>query len=250
MPNTQSYALNHLLAALPPEDYSRVSPHLTFGPLRGRQILQRRSEALREIFFPGRSLCSLILSMSEGTGAEIVVVGSEGLIGVEAALGLRIAMCDATVQVAGDGVGHSMSIDFFQAELERRGALHDIVRKFTQAFMGFVMQSAACNGLHSVEARCCRWLLNAQDRLGCDEFPVTHGLLAAMLGVRRPTVTLIMTNLTQLGIISTSRGAIRITGRDTLEARSCGCYKTVKTLFDELLPSPVDEDDHSYQDAI
>jgi CRP-like cAMP-binding protein len=187
--------------------------------------------------------------MSEGTSAEIAVAGSEGFIGVEAALGLQVAMCDAVVQVAGDGVGHSMSVDAFRAELERRGALHEIVGKYAQAFVGFVMQSAACNGIHSVEARCCRWLLNAQDRLGRDEFPVTHGLLAAMLGVRRPTVTLIMTNLTQLGIISTSRGAIRITGRDALETRSCGCYRAVKTLFDELLPSPVDED-HSYQDAI
>jgi CRP-like cAMP-binding protein len=236
MTTPQRYTLNRLLAALPPDDYSRISPLLTFEVFKGRQVLQKRDDALRQIYFPSQSLCSLILTTADGASAEIAVVGSEGLVGVEAVLGLTRAMCDAAVQVAGEGVVHSMTVDAFHAEVERRGALHDLVRKYAQAFVGFVTQSVACNALHAVEARCCRWLLDADDRLGGGEFPLTHELLSTMLGVRRPTVTLVMTNLAHLGIISTSRGVIQIVNRDALEMHSCGCYRTVKALFDDLIP--------------
>jgi CRP-like cAMP-binding protein len=241
MAHAQRYTLNRLLAALPPDDYTRISPLLTFGPLRSRQILQKRDEPLREIYFPSQSLCSFILTMADGARAEIAVVGAEGVVGVEAVLGLRTAICDATVQVAGEGVAHTMDADAFRAELDRQGALHDLVQKYAQAFVGFVTQSVACNGLHSVEARCCRWLLHAHDRLGGSEFPLTHDLLSTMLGVRRPTVTLVMATLAQLGIISTSRGAIRIVSTDALDARSCGCYRAVKGVFDQVFPPEVVE---------
>ena len=237
----QRYTLNRLLAALPPDDYTRISPLLTFGPLRSRQILQKRDESLREVYFPSQSLCSFIQTTADGGRAEIAVVGAEGLVGVEAVLGLRTAICDATVQIAGEGVAHSMHADAFRAELDRRGALHDLVQKYAQAFVAFVTQSVACNGLHSVEARCCRWLLHAHDRLGGSEFPLTHELLSTMLGVRRPTVTLVMTTLAQLGIISTSRGTVRIMSMDALEARSCGCYRAVKGVFDQVLPADAAE---------
>ncbi len=245
----QRYTLNRLLAALPPEDYSRISPLLTLEVLKARQVLQKRDEALRQIYFPSRSLCSLILTTADGVSAEIAVVGSEGLIGVEAALGLTGAMCDATVQVTGEAVAHSMTVDAFHAELELRGALHDLVRKYAQAFVGFIAQSVACNALHAVEARCCRWLLHADDRLGGGAFPLTHELLSNMLGVRRPTVTLVMTTLAHLGIVSTSRGMVQIVNREALEVHACGCYGTVKSLFDERIPRDNSKHRSEYSDA-
>jgi CRP-like cAMP-binding protein len=200
-------------------------------------VLQKRGESLRHIYFPSQSLTSLVLTTAEGASAEIVVVGSEGIVGIEAVLGVGAAMCDATVQVAGDGVAHAMNVDAFRMEFERGGGLHDLIGKYSRAFVGFLTQSVACNALHGVEARGCRWLLQADDRLGGGEFPVTHELLSAMLGVRRPTITLVMSALGQIGAISSSRGAIRIVDRDALEARACGCYRIVRTLFDEL---PID----------
>ena len=229
-----SSCANRLLAALPPEESRRVSNLLTAKPLTARQRLHRRGEPLREIYFPSRSLCSLVATMDDGGAAEITVVGSEGLIGVEAVLGLPVALRDVTVQVTGDGVAHAMTIEAFRQELDRREAFYDRVMKYTQAFLGLVTQSAACNGLHSAEARCCRWLLHAQDRLETNELPLTHELLATTLAVRRPTVTLIISNLVQEGIISNGRGVIRIIDRAALEARSCECHKTVKALFDNL----------------
>ena len=232
-----SPTLNHLLTALPADDYQRISADLTFGTLRARQVLHKRDEPLREIYFPGRSLCSLVMTTSDGAAAEVAVVGVEGLVGIEAVIGLRVALCDATVQIAGDGVAHAMSIDAFRRELERRGAFYSTVKTYMQAFLGFLAQSVACNALHSAESRSCRWLLHALDRLPGSEFPLTHDLLSTMLGVRRPTVSLIMADLARSGIVSTTRGQTRINDREALKARSCECYHGVKTLFDRLLPA-------------
>jgi CRP-like cAMP-binding protein len=232
LPNPESPALNHLLAALPADDYARISSHLTLAPLRARQVLYKRDEPLKQVFFPGRSLCSLLLTMEDGSSAEIAVVGSEGIVGVEVALGLRAAACDATVHLAGESYAFAMGVDAFRAELAHPGVFGVLVRSYAQSFIGFVTQSVACNALHSVDARCCRWLLHAQDRLAASELPLTHDLLSAMLGVRRPTVTLVLNDLTHAGIISTSRGMLRIIDRNGLEARSCDCYRAVKAMFD------------------
>src|ERR671913_1419811 len=233
--NPPSSGVNHLLAALPPEDSARISPHLTLAPLRARQVLYKRDEPLKQVFFPARSLCSLLLTMEDGASAEIAVVGPEGIVGVEVALGLRSAACDAVVQVAGEGYAFVMNADVFRREIARQGMFGVLVQNYARAFVGFVTQSVACNALHSVEARCCRWLLHAHDRLATSELPLTHDLLSAMLGVRRPTVTLVLNDLTQARMISTSRGMLRIVDRRALELRSCDCYRTVTDIFDRCL---------------
>ncbi len=223
--------LNQLLTSLPPEDFARVSAALAPRALKARQTLQRRGEPLSAVFFPGHSLTSLTLTMSDGATAEAIVVGAEGLVGIEAALGAPNAMCDATVQVAGDAVAHVMGIDAFRQEFDRRGAFHANVMTYAQDWTRFLLQSVTCNALHAVENRCCRWLLHANDRLASHAFPLTHDLLSTMLGVRRPTVTLVMADLVRQGIVRTSRGMIDIVDRDALEALSCECYRVVRDIF-------------------
>jgi CRP-like cAMP-binding protein len=226
--------INGLLAALPPDDSRRISSLLVSRPLRARETLQRRGEALREVYFPDRSVCSSLITMDDGSVAEVAVVGSEGLIGVDAVFGRSLATSDVIVQVAGDGVARAMDVNAFRRELDQRGALYSIVTRYMNAFTAFLSQSVGCNGLHSADARCCRWLLHAQDRLGTTQLPLTHDMLATVLAVRRPTVTLAIADLVQAGIISTSRGVIRIVDRAQLEGHSCECYRTVKALFDDL----------------
>jgi len=229
------HSSNRILAALPADESRRISGLLTTRSLTSRQMLRRRGEPVHEILFPSRTLCSLIITMDDGNAAEIAVVGAEGLIGVEATLGISaVAASDGQVQVAGDGLAQAMSVDAFQRELERKGIFHSLVTSYAQAFTGFVTQSVACNGLHSADARCCRWLLHAQDRLATRELPLTHELLSTMLGVRRPTVTLVIAELIRAGIIETSRGVIRIVDLAALEGRSCECYKVVKAGFDNV----------------
>jgi CRP-like cAMP-binding protein len=225
-------SVNQLLAALPEDEIARISPQLMPVPLRARQVLHKRDERLMRVLFPGRALCSLVLTMEDGASAEIAVVGVEGIIGVEAVLGVRVASCDATVQVAGEGHAVAMSIDALQAVLESCPVFESRTRNYAQAFVGFVMQSVACNARHSVLARCCRWLLHAHDRLAPEELALTHDSLATMLGVRRPTVTLVMNDLAHAGIVSTSRCLISIVDRIALQARACACYRIVTDIYD------------------
>lgn len=226
--STTPYAIdNHLLAAVPEDELARISSQITHVPLKARQVLYKRDEPLKDVFFPGRTLCSLLLTMEDGASVEIAVVGPEGIIGIESMLGVRVAACDATVQVEGDGHALAMNVDVFRAALDTCPAFASLAGNYAQAFMEFVMQSVACNARHSVDARCCRWLLHAHDRLATNDLALTHDLLSTMLGVRRPTVTLVINDLARAEIVSTSRGLVRIVDRARLEARACDCYRRV-----------------------
>jgi CRP-like cAMP-binding protein len=175
--------------------------------------------------------------MEDGGVVEVATVGREGLVGMAAVFGAPVASGEAFVQIAAEPAA-VMSIDAFRREMERRGAFYDRVTRYSQAFVNMLMQSVACNGLHSAEQRCCRWLLMTHDRIGQDEFALTHEFLAIMLGVRRPTVTLVMADLARAGIVSHVRGHVRIVDRKGLEASSCECYRNVRMVFDRLLSSP------------
>jgi CRP-like cAMP-binding protein len=223
---------NALLAALPEDELARITPHLTAHSWHARQTLYKRDEPLKTVFFPGRALCSLLLTMEDGDSAEIAVVGREGIVGIEALLGVRVATCDAAVQVEGDGQALAMNIDAFRAALETCPTFERLVRRYAQVFLSFVTQSVACNARHSVDARCCRWLLHAHDRLASEDLALTHDLVSTMLGVRRPTVTLVLNDLANAGIVSTSRGSVRIVDRAKLEARACDCYRRVSEVYD------------------
>jgi CRP-like cAMP-binding protein len=246
----ESGTLNKLLAALPADDYARIASQATLVPLRARQVLHKRDEALKQVLFPNRSLCSLVVTMEDGATAEVALVGPEGIVGIEAVLGQRVAACDATVQVPGDGHALAMGIDTFRAELANSPAFASAMYRYTQAFIGFVTQSVACNGLHHVDARCCRWLLHAQDRLQTNDLPLTHDLLSTMLGVRRPTVTLVMNALLQAGIITATRGMIHIVDREMLQGRACECYRAVSGMYSrKLSPATAQENDLDTHDA-
>jgi CRP-like cAMP-binding protein len=234
---TPLWGMNRLLASLPPDDFQRVSSELTWRPLNVRQVLHKHGEPLAEVYFPGRSVCSITNVMEDGSVVEVATVGSEGLVGISAVFGAPVASGEAFVQIAAEPAA-VMSIDAFRREMERRGAFYDRVTKYSQAFVNMLMQSVACNGLHSAEQRCCRWLLTTHDRIGQDEFPLTHEFLAIMLGVRRPTVTLVMAELARAGVVSHVRGHVRIADRKGLENASCECYRNVRTVLDRLLGVP------------
>jgi CRP-like cAMP-binding protein len=238
---TPQWSMNRLLASLPPEDYQRVSSDLTWRPLKVRQVLHKHGEPVAEVYFPGRSVCSITNVMEDGGVVEVATVGREGLIGIAAVFGAPVALGEAFVQIPAEPAA-VMSLDAFRREMERRGAFHDRVTKYSQAFVNMLMQSVACNGLHSAEQRCCRWLLMTHDRIAQDEFPLTHEFLASMLGVRRPTVTLVMAELARAGIVSHVRGHVRIVNRKGLEAASCECYRNVRTVFDRLVSQPEHHD--------
>jgi CRP-like cAMP-binding protein len=226
---------NKLLASLPAEDFERLEPHLRIVPMKMRQRFHRQDEPIQDVYFPGGGACSLVKTLQDGQAAEVATIGGEGAIGASVFFGERIAECDVLVQVPGPAA-YALSADIFNKEMDRRGAFFNRVIRYNQALMSQIMQTTVCNGLHSAEQRCCRWLLMTHDRAGKDEFSLTHEFLAAMLGVRRPTVTLVAASLQEAGLIRYRRGSVTIVDRARLEAASCECYQTVQSTWRRLLP--------------
>ena len=229
------HSTNTLLASLPPEDYRRIAPSLKTVPMKLKNTFHRQDAPIDDVYFPGGGTLSLVKTLNDGQVAEVATVGSEGAVGASVFFGQRFADCDVVVQVTGPDA-QAMSADVFIEEMDKHGALFNRVVRYNQALMSQIMQTTVCNSLHSAEQRCCRWLLMTHDRVGADEFPLTQEFLATMLGVRRPTITLIANSLQQAGLIQYRRGAVRIADRAKLEVASCECYETIRDQMRRLLP--------------
>jgi CRP-like cAMP-binding protein len=155
------------------------------------------------------------------------------MLGLPVFLGRKTAHFKAVVQVPGGG--RRLPADLLRAEVRRGGALARLLALYADAFLGYVGWLAACNAHHSVEKRCCRWLLLAHDQVGQDRFPLTQKYLAAMLGVRRMGVAKVAAKLRQAGRIHYSRGRVTVLDRTGLEADVCSCYHTIRASFMEFL---------------
>jgi CRP-like cAMP-binding protein len=227
--------LNKLLATLPAAEYQRLRTNLILTPLEMRQVLHKEGQPIRDVYFPSGGACSLTKTMHDGQTAEIATIGSEGVIGGGVFFGDDLSASDTVVQVAGCSA-YKITTEHFIAEMQRREGLYNRVTRYTQALLTQVMQTTVCNGLHSAEQRCCRWLLMTCDRAGTTELKLKHEFLAIMLAVRRPTVTLIIQSLHAAGLVDPTRGSLNIVNLAGLQAASCECYQSVKANFHRLLP--------------
>lgn len=229
---------NKLLAVLPLADRQRISSYLAAVPAEFKHVFYKQGATIDDVYFPGGGAWSLTKTMEDGSTAEVGTLGSEGMIGSSVFFGDRVSQTEAIVQIAGDQDACKMPVAAFMAEMELRGAFYNRVIRYHQALAIQIQQTTACNALHPVEQRCCRWLLMSRDRVGGDDFKLTQEFLAIMLGVRRPTVTLVVGALEKAGLIESRghRGTIRIVDSARLEAASCECYAAVKANFARLLP--------------
>lgn len=223
---------NRLLAALPVEEYERLAPHMKTVPLSLSQILFRPDERIEHVYFPTRSIISLLTELEDGNGMEVGLVGREGMVGISAILGGDETKV-ATVQGQGEAV--RMSVDKLREAFELGGLLQRALLRYTHALMTQISQSVVCNSRHHVEGRLARWLLMYHDRLDSDEFDMTHEFMARMLGVRRPGISEVANKLQQLGLIHYQRGHIVILNRKGLEEFVCECYPVVKEKFGNFL---------------
>jgi CRP-like cAMP-binding protein len=223
---------NRLLTALPEDEYDRLVPHLEKASLPLRDILYEANGPIAHVFFPLNGVVSLVI-MDGGFILEVGVIGNEGVVGVPVFLGSDRSPTRAIAQIPGDAL--RMEAKLFQKEMKRAGPLHGLVQRYTQTMINQISQSIVCNHRHSVEKRMCRWLLLSHDRVGADEFPLTHEFLAQMLGVCRPTVTAVAGGLQKTGLISYHRGRITVLNRKGLEAAACECYDVVAKELDRLL---------------
>ena len=221
---------NRLLAALASEEYARLSPDIDIVPFPLKEILHKPGEAIRHVYFPSSGFASVLTVLEDGGMVEVATIGREGMVGISAVLDVGPSPSTALVQAESDAC-YRINTESFRDEMSRNGHFARLVTRYAHALVGVIMQSTACNAVHSVEQRLARWLLLAHDRVERDDFPLTQEFVAMMLGTTRPTVTIVAGVLQRAGLITYHRGHVTIFDRERLEAASCECYRVTTQLL-------------------
>jgi len=224
---------NRLLAALPEDLYAQVTKDLRMIKVTVGAPLVQLGVPVTDVNFPNGGVYSVTNQMKDGSLVEVATVGSEGMLGVTVFLGDLVGAGTSLQQVP-DGALPTLAVRRFGELVAQAGPFRDVVARYAQANFLQIMQCTACNALHTIEQRCCRWLLQTHDRVDGDEFQLKHEFLAIMLGSHRPTVTLVLGTLQKSKLISSKYGRITILNRESLEAASCECYEAIRGQFARL----------------
>jgi CRP-like cAMP-binding protein len=224
---------NSLLTKLSAEKYELVRRSLHRVRLEVPQVLYAPNRPIDYAYFPESGMISVISTMSNGDSIEVGTIGREGMSGAVALMGAESTPYRYFIQA--DGEAHRIEIEHLRKLVEKHQELRDLILRYETTFLTQSMQCAACNGLHTVQQRCCRWLLMARDRSDSDEISLTHEFLALMLGVRRASVSEVLGPLQEEGLVSTSRGRITIVDRVGLEKGVCECYGMIVKQHNSVL---------------
>lgn len=224
---------NRLLAALPEDLYARVAKDLRMIKVVVGEPLMQHGVLVADVHFPNGGVYSVTNQMKDGSLVEVATVGTEGMIGVAVFLGDLMGSGTSLQQVP-NGLLPTLPVRRFIEHASTAGPFRDVMGRYAQANLLQIMQCTACNALHNIEQRCCRWLLQTHDRVDGDEFQLKHEFLAIMLGSHRPTVTIVLGALQKAGLISSKYGRIGILNRAGLEAASCECYEAIRVQFVRL----------------
>lgn len=228
-----SWRNNRLLSLLPEAEYEQLHPLLERVSLPSKYLFYERNQPIQYVYFPCSAVGSALALLENGTAVEAGTIGNEGVIGLEVFLGGNTGLARNICQVPGEA--YRMSAHDFRVATQGNTALRCLMQRYAQAYLGLASQSVACNRFHSAEERCARWLLMTHDRTDSDQFMLTQEFLADMLGMHRPTVTLVAGLFQKAGLISYRRGLITILDRKALESASCECYGIVQAQFERLL---------------
>jgi CRP-like cAMP-binding protein len=223
---------NKLLDLLEETDFRRLQPHLELVPLDFKQILYDPGKVIEYAYFPREGVTSMLTLMEDGSGIELATIGREGMVGLDFLLGEEKALARSIAQVP--GTAFRVKGNIIREETSRVTSVRRLLFLYHRAFLKQIMQAVACNGLHPLLQRCCRWLLMTRDRVDSDRFVMTHEFLAEMLGVRRSSVSEALEPLQKKNLIHYHRGKIKILNRKGLEAFVCECYWSIKGEFDRL----------------
>jgi CRP-like cAMP-binding protein len=224
---------NRLLNSLPKGEQERLAPLWEAVSLGMKDLVCEANGPISHVYFPQSGVISELLVMDDQLAIEVGTVGNEGMVGICVFLGSLQSPVKDITQIPGEAL--RMKADVFQEEMRRGGPLHGLMHRYTLVALRQTAQLAACNNLHTVQERMCRWLLVAHDRVGSDEFPLTQEFLAEMLVVRRPSVSVIAGVLQRAGLIRYSRGRITVLDRNGLEAATCECYSVFRKEHDRIL---------------
>lgn len=236
-PTTLNSPANHLLDALPDPIREVVLTRMDRVRLPLRATIYEPGAPVRHVFFPIDSVISVVTVMRDGTQIEVVTVGREGVTGAQTLLDGEVATRLTWCQVAGEALRCDFRV--LRDLCETHPPLRDLVQRYLSAQLDVMAQSIACNRLHYVSERCARWLLMTRDRVGRDQFALTHEVLATMLGVRRAGVSIAAAALQQAGYITYTRGRFTLVDRTGLERAACECYAASNDAFERRrLPRP------------
>jgi CRP-like cAMP-binding protein len=219
-------ASNRLLAALPRVVSRKIGAELEPITLQRGMILHHAGASVDQVYFPDCGLVSLVKTMRDGRSVEVGAVGIEGMTGVGTLLGLEPSAFESVVQV--EGYGRRASTSTLRTVLEKSHDLKVLLLHHMSHCVNQLAQTAACNRLHTLRQRCCRWLLTAQDNAQAQTFTITHEFLALLMGVNRPSVSLTMAALQRRSTIKHWRASITILKRQALEDEACECYDVLK----------------------
>ena len=225
---------NRLLEALPAADLALIAPHLVSVDIERGRLLYDPGDRIDTVYFPIDGVISLMTLMENGAAIESATIGREGALGLMAAVAPRQSLSRAIVQTPTRAL--RMGAAQLHDAWEKSPPLRDLIDRHNEALFGHAIQSVACNALHSVEARFCRWLLTCHDRISTDTVALTQEFLADMLGVQRTTVTAIARSLQEKGAIRYRRGIVDIMDRGILEQATCECYGVIHKTYERLLP--------------
>jgi CRP-like cAMP-binding protein len=216
---------NKLLASLPREHFDRLLPHLSTVSLQQGIVLFEAGDEVDQVFFPHYGMLSLLAVLRDGKAIETATVGREGVVGAMAGLGLYKSLVRVVVQMP---VATSrIAATHFRTAAAGSEVIRNLCIRYNEVLLSQARVTAACNALHPIEARFCRWLLQSADRAGGDTVALTQEFLAEMLGVRRTSVTEVASKVQGTGAIAYSRGIIKILDRTALMQMSCECYDTL-----------------------
>jgi CRP-like cAMP-binding protein len=227
---------NRLLAALDAEDLELMTSKLVPVILEKGALLYDPGDMIDAIYFPDDCVISLMTLMESGAAIESAAIGREGALGLRAAVSPRQSLTRAIVQVPGRA--RRITAAHLHRAWEQSARIRDLSDRHNEALFAHTIHSVACNALHSVEARFCRWLLSCHDRIDTSTVALTQEFLADMLGVQRTTVTVVARALQAAGLIRYRRGMVDILDRAGIEAAACECYSAVRRNYQRLLPDP------------
>jgi len=224
---------NRLLNALPAVELDALLAEAGYVSHPLGYEVYREGQTMRAVLFPRSAVYSVVIDTEPGDRVEAMTVGNEGVVGLSAFMGLLRSPFTIILQVPGDAL--QLPLDSFVRLISQNGGLKRLLQRYATYVFRCISQGLACNTLHTVEQRACRWLLMAQERAGGPDFMLTQEFLAVMLAVSRPTVSSIAQHLQQAGLIDYHRGVIRVLDAAQLEANSCECYRVIKMFYEEVV---------------
>ena len=223
--------MNLVLEAVPEAERRRLAPFLETVTLDLKDVMIEAGEPIRYVYFPDGAVASSIYAMRDGSSVETAITGFEGVVGVHVWLRQSVAVTRTFVQVPGSC--QRMRSDIFLAEVvDAKSPLHDRIGEYVSAYLSLTAITAACNRIHRIEERLCRWLKMVHNRVEGDSFPVRHEFLAYMLGVHRPSVSIAAAMLRKAGLIRYDYGHLTVLDAKGLEAGACECYTAMELEFE------------------